>query len=203
MTLARLAHPGWGLDVVKADLISLARATINGLDLCRAGLLADVVYRRAGNKVSLGDFSIVNTAMKDRVTYLAGERYDQLRQWINLYTTDEPVSLDIFFSRVFGELLTQPGFGFHNQVAAGEITANLMESARKFRQAAHATMEPFEIPREFVPGRGIRSGFSAIPAFLAGPAQASVTIAPAFTFLLQNRAVAVQHLAGFRQQCLV
>jgi hypothetical protein len=192
LTLVRLAHLGWGLDFVKADLISMLNTAINGLDLCRAGLLADVVYRRAGNKVSLGDFSIVNTAMKDRVTYLAGERYEQLRQWINFYTSDEPVSLDIFFSRVFGELLTQPGFGFHNQVAAGEITANLMESARKFRQAAQATMQPHEIAREFV--QAVESGLVSAQYLRSWqePAQPSVTIAPAFTFLLQNRPVAMQ-----------
>jgi hypothetical protein len=154
--------------------------------------LVDVVYRRAGNKISLGDFSIVNTAMKDRVTYLAGERYDQLRQWINLYTAEEPVSLDIFFSRVFGELLTQPGFGFHNQVAAGEITANLMESARKFRKAAQATMQPHEIAREFV--QAVESGLVSAQYLSSWqePTQPSVTIAPAFTFLLQNRPVDVQ-----------
>ena len=41
--------------------------------------------------------------------------------------------LDHFLGRLFGELLSQPGFGFHGNFAAGEVTANVIESARKFR----------------------------------------------------------------------
>ncbi|NJN94838.1 MAG: adenine deaminase [Anaerolineales bacterium] len=33
-----------------------------------------------------------------------------------------------------GELLSQPGFGFHNQPEAGHIIANLIDSARQFRR---------------------------------------------------------------------
>ena len=80
INLARLAHPAWELDVVKADFIQMLSIAIDGLDLCRAGLLADVVYRRSGNVIKPGDFSIVKGEMKDRITYSAGERYEQLRQ---------------------------------------------------------------------------------------------------------------------------
>lgn len=192
LNLARLAHPGWELDVVKPDFIQMLVIAIDELDLCRAGLLADVVYRRAGNVIKPGDFSIVKGEMKDRITYLAGERYEQLRQWISLYQTEAPAQLDVFFSRVFGELLTQPGFGFHNRMAAGEVTANLMESARKFRQAVQFTIHPTQIAKEFI--LAVESGLVSAQYLRTWqePDESAVTIAPAFTFLLQNRPVQYQ-----------
>ncbi len=187
MNLARLAHPAWELDVVKADFINMLAIAIDGFDLCRAGLLADVVYHRSGNLIKPGDFSIVKGEMKDRITYVAGERYEQLRQWIALYQSEAPVQLDVFFSRVFGELLTQPGFGFHNRMAAGEVTANLMESARKFRQAMQSTSDPTQIAKEFI--LAVESGLVSAQYLRSWqePDESAVIIAPAFTFLLQNR----------------
>ena len=192
INLARLAHPAWELDVVKADFTQMLAIAIDGLDLCRAGLLADVVYRRSGNVIKPGDFSIVKGEMKDRITYAAGERYEQLRKWIELYQSESAVQLDIFFSRIFGELLTQPGFGFHNQMAAGEVTANLMESARKFRQSVQSTLEPQQIAREFI--LAVESGLVSAQYLRSWqePTESAVIIAPAFTFLLQNRPVQYQ-----------
>lgn len=186
LTLARLAHPGWELEVVKPDFIQMLNTTILGLDLCRAGLLADVVFRRTGNVLTLGDFSIVKTEMKDRVTYLAVERYEQLRKWIELYRSEQPIPLEDFFSRIFGELLTQSGFGFHNRLDAGEVTANLMESARKFRQAVQTTLEPDAIAREFI--HAVESGLVSAQYLRTWEIldDQSVIVAPAFTFLLQN-----------------
>ncbi len=192
LTLARLAHPGWPLYVVKADFIAMLNVAIDGLDLCRAGLLADVVYRRNGNIITLGDFNQVKGEVKDRITYLAGERYDQLRQWINLYSADPPIELDIFFSRLFGEQLTQPGFGFHKQIVAGEVTANLMESARKFRQAAQSTVDITLVAKEFV--LAVESGLVSAQYVRSWdePEESCVKIAPAYTFLMQNRPVEVE-----------
>ena len=192
LTIARLAHPGWNLDVIKADFINMLTIAINELDLCRSGLLADVVYRRNGIAINLGDFSQVKGEVKDRITYLAGERYDQMRQWIDLYAAEQPVELDVFFSRLFGELLTQPGFGFYQMAAAGEVTANLMESARKFRQAAQSTNNPSDVAKEFI--LAVESGLVSAQYIRSWdePSDSSVLIAPAYTFLMQNRPVEVQ-----------
>ena len=53
-----------------------------------------------------------------------------------------PSSLDHFLSRLFGELFSQPGYGFHGNYDAGEITANLIESVRKFRQVMTVPLTP-------------------------------------------------------------
>ncbi|NIV39897.1 MAG: hypothetical protein GWN58_63975, partial [Anaerolineae bacterium] len=72
--------------------------------------------------------------------YLLGNRYDELRTWLQEYidTTaqdGQDRELDYFLSGLFGEVLSQAGFGFHRDFDAGAVTANLIESVQKFRQA--------------------------------------------------------------------
>ena len=57
--------------------------------------------------------------MQDRITYRAGERYDRLREWLLDAAADADLPLDHLFSRLFGEVLSQPGFGFHDDPEAG------------------------------------------------------------------------------------
>jgi len=72
--------------------------------------------------------------MQERLSYLLGTRYDQLRAWLKEYTPGPGEELDHFFGRLFGELLSQSGFGFHQDPNAGAVAANLIESVNKFRQ---------------------------------------------------------------------
>ncbi|MBA4419784.1 MAG: hypothetical protein C0391_01410 [Anaerolinea sp.] len=192
LALARLAHPAWQLPVIREDFTAMLSTAIASLDLCRAGLLTEIVYPRKKEQCLPGDFSIVNADMKDRITYVSGGHYTELREWINAYTDQPPLQLEFFFSRLFGELLTRPGFGFYNHPAAGEVTANLMESVRKFRQAVQSTVEVSEIPKEFI--RAVESGLVSAQYLRSWGSSAddAVTIAPAFSFLLQNRPVSAQ-----------
>jgi hypothetical protein len=64
--------------------------------------------------------------------------------------------LDHFLSRLFGELLSQPGFGFHNQPEAGHIIANLIDSARQFRRVVELVpstpaFQPSNFPTSHLP----------------------------------------------------
>ena len=131
LSLARLAHPGWGVAPVQFDLAFALTQAIAGLDLVRAKLLCDVLYRDG----RLHPFSgITNAAMQDRITYDIGKRYDQLRDWIEAYTEGEPIAaLDIFLRRLYSEVLARRGFGMHADINAGNISRNLVDSARGFR----------------------------------------------------------------------
>lgn len=192
LTLARLAHPAWQFPVDREDFTAMLSTAIVSLDLCRAGLLTQIVYPRKKEQVLPGDFNIVHAEMKDRITYADGGHYTELREWINTYTAQPPLQLEFFFSRLFGELLTRPGFGFYNHPATGEVTANLMESARKFRQAVQSTVELADIPKEFI--RAVETGLVSAQYLRSwdSGAEDAVTIAPAFSFLLQNRPVSAQ-----------
>ena len=125
--------------------------TIADMDLVRAQLLADIAYRTRDGIPALTSFAEIEPAMQERITFLLGGRYEGLRTWINAHTApvDETLNqpahpgmtrggkprrraeLDHFLARLFGELLSQPGYGFHSSYDAGELTAKVIESARQ------------------------------------------------------------------------
>ena len=193
LTLARLAHPGWGAAPVQFDLAFALTQTIAGLDLVRAKLLCDVLYRDDG----LHPFSgITNASMQDRITFDIGKRYDQLRDWIMTYSQGEPIAaLDIFFRRLYSEVLARRGFGFHADVNVGNISRNLVDSARGFRWSLDFLRrfdDDIDLARDYVQmvERGLIANF-----YLRDwieEAEDSIYIAPAYTFLLSNRAVDAQ-----------
>ncbi|NIO70598.1 MAG: hypothetical protein GTN71_16600, partial [Anaerolineae bacterium] len=109
----------------------------------------------------LSSFDQINPDMQERITFVLGGRYENLRTWIEDYIASSqaplsvsegdgerdsplpqywgrgrgwgPVELDHFLSRLFGEVLSQAGYGFHRNYDAGEVAANLIESVQKFR----------------------------------------------------------------------
>ena len=191
INLARLAHPAWELDVVKADFIQMLAIAIDGLDLCRAGLLADVVYRRAGNMIKPGDFSIVKGEMKDRITYLAGERYEQLRQWINSTSRKLPSVGCLLQPGVWGA--SHPA-GFRLPQPDGCRGNHRQPDGKRpeIQAGVQSTLEPQQIAKEFI--LAVESGLVSAQYLRTWqePTESAVIIAPAFTFLLQNRPVQYQ-----------
>jgi hypothetical protein len=133
LTLTALAHPQWGANPSKFDVAYALMQSIEEMDLVRAQLLAEIVYRSRQSQPTLGSFDPLRPDMKDRLTYLLGERYERLRAWIDSYASGDPAELDHFLRRLFGEVLSQPGFGFHRDYDAAMVTANLIESVQKFR----------------------------------------------------------------------
>ncbi|MFN3308294.1 MAG: hypothetical protein ACK44E_03715, partial [Anaerolineales bacterium] len=123
-----------------------------------------------------------------------GERYERLRRWLEDARLAEPEELEIFFVRLFDELLSQPGYGFYRKERCGELTANLVESARKFRQAFRESMNISmeERNREYL--RMVNEGLIAAQYLRSWQAEdeEAVLISPAYTYLLSNRPVEVQ-----------
>lgn len=146
LTLAALAHPGWSICPSRFEVAYALMQAIDGIDLVRAQLLAEIVYRVQEGRPALSSFDRINAAMQERITYVMGERYERLRTWIEDYVAtsqasspasgSDPVAFDHFLSRLFGEVLSQEGYGFHRNYDAGEVAANLIESVQKFRWVA-------------------------------------------------------------------
>lgn len=153
----------------------------------------------------LTPFDQIEGSVRERISYQAGNRFDQLRAWLQNVPTESPegVALDHFLNRLFDEILAQPGFGFHGQQEAGEVIANLIDSAHKFRRVAElvpttngqntpkfpsvpelnrAYLETIE--QEIMAAQYLRSWDSA--------PEAAVLITPATTFLISNRPVDYQ-----------
>ncbi|MFN8467625.1 MAG: AAA family ATPase [Caldilineaceae bacterium] len=209
-TLAKLAHPHWGLLPPAPDVSQALAIAMPRLDPVRAQLLTEIVYpsRRRANE--LGAFAALNEGMRERITYAAGEDFDRLRTWLYAYrAAAEETPLDQFFARLFGELLSQPNYGFHEDRDAARVASQLVQSARRFRWALEN--EPWR--REAVtPGSGNGGpGATALTTlgrsylqlaesgavgalFVPGwrMAEDAVFLAPAYTFLLRNKPVDVQ-----------
>ena len=193
LTLARLAHPHWSLQPAHPtthEVISALVAALDGLDVVRGQLLVAHAYDLDSG--TLQSFDRVPTEAQERITYALGERYERLRGWLAAYQADAPLPLDVFLSRLFGEVLSQPGFGFHAHFDAAHITANLIESARGFRQVVARIDPELDLAAEYV--RSVLEGVIA-NQYVRPPArkpEAAVLIAPAHAFLMNNVAVDYQ-----------
>ena len=211
LTLARLIYPHWNLLPDRFDVMQALVLTIQGLDLVRARLLVDVLYRPFDQEGGpLYPFDQIAGEARERITYQLGQRFDQLRNWLLTEQQAGPAPLDHTFSRLFGELLSQPGFGFHQSQEAGEVAANLIESVKKFRRVAGRVPiawskgeSRFGEVEEILPGvdylnrayiRLIEQGVVAAlytRSWEPAPNEA-VLIAPAYTYLTSNRPVDYQ-----------
>jgi hypothetical protein len=195
LTLAALAHPGWSLTPATADVAHALSLAVDGLDVARAHLLAQRAYvERAGaTRASpvLRPFDGLNAELQDRIGFDVGRRYAALCQWLEGYRAARAAPLDHFLSRLFGEVISQPGFGFHRDLDAGRVAAGLIASARKFRQVVAADdIGPVYI--EMVQSGVIAAQQYATPQVGGQEPGSAVLLAPAYTFLLNNQAVDVQ-----------
>ena len=82
LTLAVLAHPAWGAPPSKFDVAYALTQAIDEMDLVRAQLLTEVVYRVRDGAPILGSFADIEPAMQERITFLLGGRYEGLRAWL-------------------------------------------------------------------------------------------------------------------------
>lgn len=192
LTFSLLAHPQWKMDCPTEDVRSALLQTIEGLDLVRADLLSQVLYK--GRTTSLGSFDTLVSTMQQRITYAIGERFEQLSTWLTLYRSGDVQELDVFLSRLFGELLSQPGFGFHTRYDAAAITARLIESVQKFRRVAAPSLQTEGTPLGQAYLQMVQDGILAAQYLHSWEDEESDTVllAPAHTFLMSNRPVSVQ-----------
>ena len=215
LTLAALAHPAWGVPPSKFDVAYALTQAITEMDLVRAQLLTEITYRVHDGAPILGPFSAIEPAMQERITFLLGGRYEGLRNWLaaasqRQRTEAKPrrgksqrpgaggAELDHFISRLFGEMLSQPGYGFHGNFSAGEVTANVIESARKFRQVMGRTE-----------GSGVRDQGSGDKRQETGAGRqgtggrrqaAAQDLAQNYIALVQEGVVAAQYVRSWRRQ---
>lgn len=189
LTLAKLAHPQWAMAPSTYDVAYALTSAISEMDLVRARLLTDVLYR--GGELSPFE-QITNEATQQRITFELGMRYETLRLWLHIYQTEGAETIDVFFSRLFGEVLSQPQFGFHQSYDAANTCANLIDSAREFRQIVGRVEPELDTAREYAAmvDRGVIAN-QYIRDWELHKSDA-VLLAPAYTFLMSNQPVDYQ-----------
>ncbi|MGH9838131.1 MAG: UvrD-helicase domain-containing protein [Blastocatellia bacterium] len=196
VTLAKLAHPDWPLDaknrVKDFDVTQMLLGAISELDLTRATLLTGVRFRPKEGELLRFNEITQNPEIRARISEVFGDRHDQLVAWIERYKAAPPEQIDLFFSRLFGELLSQKGFGFHRRFDEARIVANLIDSARAFRQTLGRIEPGADAGCEYVKmvDAGILADQYEPKEWRKRPE--AVLIAPAYTFLLSNQAADYQ-----------
>jgi hypothetical protein len=205
LTLAALAHPQWERTPHKQDVAQALMQAVADLDLVRARLLTEITYRLQEGQPLLTSFDHIRPEVQARIGYRLGERFEGLRVWLDGYPSTRPSSslgagaasdetaLDHFWGQLFSEVLSQPGYGFHGDYDAGQVTANLIESVNKFRRAlGDVTFEGESPGKAYVEmvDRGVLAAQYVAP-WQAQPEDA-VLLAPAYTFLMSNRPVDYQ-----------
>ena len=195
ITFAAVAHPHWNVHPPKFDIAYAFMQAIDGLDLVRAQLLADIVYRQ--RDLTLSSFENIKPDVQERITFTFGNRYSILRDWLLAYREGLPLPLDHFFRKLFGEVLSQAGFGYHRNFDSVRVAGNLVESVKNFRNA----MEPsivgkdrpnFDLGREYI--AMLEDGVIAASYMEAWRSENkdAVLISPAHTFVMMNRPVTYQ-----------
>jgi len=193
LTLAALAHPHWHVHPSKFDMTHALMFALD-TDLIRAQLLTEIVYHQ--KDLRLSTFDEIKPEMQERITYLLGEKYTNLRNWINDYRETTPQPFDFFLRKLFGEVLSQPEYGFHRNMDSVRIASSLIESIKKFRYAMEPLdltgFESFDLGREYI--AMLEDGVIAAQYLESWRTEnkETVLIAPAHTFLMMNHPVAVQ-----------
>jgi hypothetical protein len=198
LTLAALAQPQWQVTPPQADVAQAFTLAIDPLDPARGHLLAERLYTSRAGRAELRPFDNLKPDLQERIGFEVGAKIDRLREWLLAYAqTETPPPLDLFFARLFGEVLSQPGYGFHRlRIDPGRITAQIVESARKFRQTVnpdpYAPALDLNVGRDYV--RLVSAGVVAATYVESAHADKpdAVLLAPAYTFLLSNESVGYQ-----------
>ena len=196
LTFAALAHPAWNIRPPRFDVAYALMHSIKGLDLVRAQLLAEIVYR--SRDLRLSSFDDINPEVQERITFLVGNRYSMLREWLLEYREGEELPFDHFLRKLFGEVLSQPGFGFHTDFDSVRIASSLVDSVQHFRQSLESTIiyqDGSRFPhlgREYI--QMLQDGVIAASYVEGWRSQNkdAVLVAPAHTFLMMNRPVIAQ-----------
>jgi hypothetical protein len=196
LTFAALAHPGWNMHPPRFDVAYALMQSIEGLDLVRAQLLAEIVYR--ARDLRLSTFDEITPEVQERITFVVGNRYSMLREWLLDYREGEEMPFDHFLRKLFGEVLSQPGFTFHTDFDAVRVASSLVSSVQHFRQSLESTylfQDGSRFPylgKEYI--QMLQDGVIAASYVEGWRSQNkdAVLVAPAHTFLMMNRPVTAQ-----------
>lgn len=195
MTFAFLAHPVYQVSPNAYEVANAFQYSIENLDLVRANLISNSLYDQKG--VKLLDFNYLSNELQNRITYKIGEQYSKLKTWIDTYRSQAPIHLDQFWKKLFGEVLSQPTFGFHRNLDAARVVTSLISSFSNFRKVnnpdnGNSNGSSVELGINYI--KLIESGLLAAQHVEAWnqEGEEAVLIAPAYTFLMMNHPVSVQ-----------
>lgn len=192
ITWIKLAFPEWGFAPSIYQFRTAIHQALGELDPIRADLFARIVLSRK-DEFLLRPADDLQPMMLERLTLQTVIQYQQIYIWL-LNFQQKKTEMDVFLASFFGEILSQPGFGFHHNYEGAEITGKLIESMQNFRTN---TKFHFQQPEDNWAIDYIKMVENGLISALylqtwESPPEDAVYLAPAHTFLMQNRSVKYQ-----------
>jgi hypothetical protein len=190
LALAALSYTGWRRRPHLSDVAEALSMALR-IDPVRARLLARAGYDMGSGRLrELG----ADETLAERVTPEALRGYEALRIWIEARRGGELLPLDMFFRRLFGEVLSHP----QTEPGVGATFARLIASAAWFRRSVPAlAVAPADQGLSAAEGyaamveEGVVSAAHTTPMAEAD-AQSVLVVAPVYTYLLEERSARYQ-----------
>ena len=188
LALSTLAHPSWGIRLTIQELSFALMHALDKFDLTRSYLLAKQALQHRVSDSGLIAFDSLSPDIQERITYFAGNRYQDLINWLEEYQELPSQPYDHFLIRLFGEVLSQPGYGFHDDFYKGQITEQIIDSVQKFRHSAGEILDLDHIQLGHEYYLMVKAGVLAnqYPKTWIQRSPNAVYLSPAYTFLLSN-----------------
>ncbi len=183
LALAALAHEGWTLRPHPWD-VDEGLAAVLALDPVRAAVLGRAVYDRGQGKLR-GMADLAQADLEERVGRVNMQVYHAVWQWLQRMRDGEPMPLDHFLRRLFGEVLSRPDM----DPMLGTLFARFVSSAEAFRKTAPALgLEGRQVGERYTEmvAEGVVAAAYEAPMSQAVP-EAVLVVAPVTTYLLDQR----------------
>lgn len=194
LTFAKIAHPQWQMKITFFEMRNALMVVLPGLDIVKADLITNTLFNVKQSQEGLRSFdSITNPTMQERITFQIGEKLEIIRNWLINYKSQVPQPLDVFLSILFGELFSQKEFSFFTNFQAASRIAQIIQSIRSFRQFITQFMGEDDLTASIEYIISLESGLLPSAVYVNEEKQdSSILIAPAHTFLMENRQVNFQ-----------
>ncbi|MEA4811992.1 MAG: hypothetical protein VB108_05435 [Anaerolineaceae bacterium] len=177
------------LAVSKDDLIDLLSISLGGINRIQASIFGSAICGSAPAIHALPAQELIEENVLKRLNPLTLQQYGHVRQWLKRFEVHS--GFGSFISQIFGELLTQPGYGLEGSALAGETAGHLMQGFKKFEEAL-----PFGAPERLKAKQYLETVRKGLLAGLYGdetsPAENAILITPVLNFILRNKAVDYQ-----------
>lgn len=195
LTLTKLAHASWQMPISQQEIRAAFTQSIIECDYARADLISRTLARQVNRVWTLNPFSTLVPEKQERITFSVGEYYERMREWLTDNHEMGGNELDHWISRLYGEVLSQPGFGFHEDYDAATAVSHLIDSCRKFRSIfSLASADKSQlVGQEYI--TVLEKGILAAQFYSSQSLRESsdaVFLGPAFSFIMRNKPVSYQ-----------
>lgn len=193
LSFAKLAHPQWGFKVTDFEFRHFLMQFIPGIDIIRSELIVKSLYSKKENTCPIRSFdNLTNVNLQERISFQYGEKIEILRNWLVNYLEEESVPLDIFLRNLYGQVLSNRGFSFHDNFNGANLIDRLIQSIRSFRIFSSEVYETHHLTSGLEYIANVEQGLIPSSFRRRVKAENAVLIAPAHTFLMENRPAAYQ-----------